>query len=133
MKISDNCSRTPCAARQSAPAPSCSWCTRRPRAIHFFAIQFLSALADEALLVFDHADARWSWNLDYIHAKRYTDNVVDLMVGKLGRLPAETRTALCQLSCVGSGAMSTLLGTVCEISQEDLHDRLWEAVRAGVV
>ncbi|OSI64664.1 MULTISPECIES: trifunctional serine/threonine-protein kinase/ATP-binding protein/sensor histidine kinase [Bradyrhizobium] len=99
----------------------------------FFAIQFLSALADEALLVFDHADARWSWNLDNIHAKRYTDNVVDLMVGKLGRLPAETRTALCQLSCVGSGAMSTLLGTVCEISQEDLHERLWEAVRAGVV
>ena len=25
----------------------------------FFAIQFLSALADEALLIFDHADARW--------------------------------------------------------------------------
>jgi predicted ATPase len=26
----------------------------------FFAIQFLHALADEALLVFDHAEARWS-------------------------------------------------------------------------
>jgi PAS domain S-box-containing protein len=99
----------------------------------FFAIQFLSALADEALLVFDHADARWSWDLDSIHAKRYTDNVVDLMVGKLGRLPAETQTALCQLACVGYGAVFALLGTVCETSQEDLHDSLWEAVRAGLV
>ncbi|MDB5500759.1 MAG: histidine kinase [Tardiphaga sp.] len=99
----------------------------------FFAIQFLSALADEALLVLDHADARWSWDLDYIHAKRYTDNVVDLMVGKIGRLPAETQTTVCQLACVGSGAVFALLGTVCEISQEDLHDSLWEAVRAGLV
>jgi PAS domain S-box-containing protein len=99
----------------------------------FFAIQFLTALADEALLVFDHREARWSWDLDRIHAKRYTDNVVDLMVVKLNRLPPETQTALCQLACVGSGAAFTLLGTVCETSQEDLHDSFWEAVRVGLV
>jgi PAS domain S-box-containing protein len=99
----------------------------------FFAIQFLSALEDEALLVFDHADARWSWDLDRIHSKRYTDNVADLMVGKLGRLPAETQAALCQLACVGSRAAFAILGTVCEASQDDLHGNLWEAVRAGLV
>ena len=53
----------------------------------FFAIQFLSALADEGLFVFDHANLRWSWDLNRIHVKGYTDNVVDLMVGKLTRLP----------------------------------------------
>ena len=47
----------------------------------FFAIQFISALAEEGLLTFDHDAARWSWDLDRIHAKGYTDNVVDLMVG----------------------------------------------------
>ncbi len=40
---------------------------------------------------FDHDAARWRWDLDRIHAKGYTDNVVDLMVGKLARLPAEPR------------------------------------------
>jgi PAS domain S-box-containing protein len=99
----------------------------------FFAIQFLSALADEGLLIFDHREARWSWDLDRIHAKRYTDNVVDLMVGKLGRLPAETQTALRQLACVGSDAVFALLGTVCETSQQGLHDSLREAVRVGLV
>jgi len=99
----------------------------------FFSIQFLHALADEALLVFDHAEARWSWDLDRIHAKRYTDNVVDLMVVKLNRLPPQTQTALCQLACVGSGAVFALLGTVLQTSQEDLHDGLWDAVRAGLV
>ena len=79
----------------------------------FFAIQFLYALADEALLIFDHADARWSWDLDRIHAKRYTDNVVDLMVAKLDRLPAETRKALAQLACLGNARE---FATLCDQS-----------------
>jgi PAS domain S-box-containing protein len=99
----------------------------------FFAVQFLSALAEEALLVFDHAEKRWLCDLDRIRAKRYTDNVVDLMVGKIGRLPAETQTALCQLACIGSGAKFVLLATICEASQEELHASLLDAVRAGLV
>jgi predicted ATPase len=99
----------------------------------FFAIQFLHALADEALLTFDHGDARWSWDLGRIRAKRYTDNVVDLMVGKLNRLPLETQSALLQLACIGSSAEFALLGTVCQTSQEEIHDNLWEAVRSGLV
>ena len=99
----------------------------------FFASQFLYALADEGLLIFDHQEARWSWELGRIHAKRYTDNVVDLMAIKLNRLPAETQAALCQLACVGFGAGFALLGTVCQTSQDELHERLWEAVRSGLV
>jgi predicted ATPase len=49
----------------------------------FFAIQFISALFEEGLLTFDHVEGRWSWDLHRIHAKGYTDNVVDLMVRKL--------------------------------------------------
>ena len=56
------------------------------------------------LLVFDHGDARWPWDIERIHAKGYTDNVVDLMVAKLNRLPAETQKALQQLACVGTRA-----------------------------
>ena len=32
--------------------------------------------------------ASWRWDLEAIRAKGYTDNVVDLMVGKLNRLAA---------------------------------------------
>jgi predicted ATPase len=48
----------------------------------FFAIQFISALVEEDLVAFDYAAGRWSWDLNRIRAKGYTDNVVDLMVGK---------------------------------------------------
>jgi PAS domain S-box-containing protein len=99
----------------------------------FFAIQFLHALADEALLVFDHADGRWLCDLGRVRAKRYTDNVVDLMVVKLNRLPAKTQAPLLQLACVGASAAFALLGTACQMSEEELHESLWEAVRSGLV
>jgi len=98
-----------------------------------FAIQFLSALAEEALLTFVHGDARWSWDLNRIHAKGYTDNVVDLMVGKLTRLPVETQNALQQLACLGNSAELALLTMVYEDSKEQMHGDLREAVRTGLV
>src|SRR5262249_30751892 len=75
----------------------------------FFAIQFLSALFEEGLLTFDHADKRWSWDLTYIRNKGYTDNVVAFMVRKLARLIPETQSALTQLACMGNSADFTTL------------------------
>jgi hypothetical protein len=60
----------------------------------FFAIQFLTALAEEGLLRFDPEATAWIWDLARIRAKGYTSNVVDLMAGKLKRLSATTQEAL---------------------------------------
>ena len=84
----------------------------------FFVIQFLHALAEERLLHFDHDAARWSWDLDRIHAKGYTDNVVELMVGKLTRLPVETQHALQQLACLGNVAAIAMLPIVLGIPED---------------
>lgn len=99
----------------------------------FFSIQFLSMLADEGLLAFDYADGSWAWNLDRIHAKGYTDNVVDLMVGKLNRLPLRTQQALQQFACMGNTAEFAMLQMVYQESAQQLHEHLWEAVRRGLV
>ena len=99
----------------------------------FFAIQFLSALAEEELLVFDHGKGSWSWDLDRIHAKGYTSNVVELMVGKLGRLPVETKTALQQLACLGNSAEITLLAVVLGTSEAQVHAALGEGVLLELV
>ncbi len=99
----------------------------------FFAIQFISSLAEEEMLVFDHDAARWSWDLDRIYAKRYTDNVVDLMVGKLVRLPADTQNALQLLACLGNSTEVTRLSIVLGRSEEQVHAALWPAVRQELV
>ena len=99
----------------------------------FFAIQFFSALADQSLLTFDHGEGRWSWDLDRIHAEGYTDNVADLMVGKLNRLPVETQNALKQLACLGNSAEFAMLRMFYQDSNEEMHARLWDGVRAGLI
>src|SRR5258708_40105063 len=70
----------------------------------FFAIQFFTALAEEGLLSFDPVVPAWQWDIDRIRAKSYTDNVVDLMGGKLKRFSAITQEALKQLACLGNVA-----------------------------
>jgi PAS domain S-box-containing protein len=99
----------------------------------FFAIQFVSSLAEEGMLVFDHDAARWSWDLDRIHAKGYTDNVVGLMIGKLTRLPADTQNALRLLACLGNSAEITRLSIVLDRSQELVDAALWPAVHQELV
>ena len=99
----------------------------------FFLIQFLYALAEEGLLALDHGKARWSWDLDRIHAKGYTENVVDLMVGKLNRLPIRTQSTLQHLAYLGNVGESTILSLVLETSEEQVHADLSEAVRLELV
>ena len=95
----------------------------------FFAIQFLSALAQEGLIAFDHGEGRWSWDLNRIQAKGYTDNVADLMAGKLTRLPGKTQKALQQLACLGNIADIAMLSLVSGTPEEEVHADLREAVR----
>jgi predicted ATPase len=94
----------------------------------FFAIQFIHSLVEERLITFEHGDARWHWDLDAIRVKGYTDNVVDLMVNKLNRLPATTRGALQQLACIGNSADAVTLSTVLGTSEEETEVKLWEAL-----
>ena len=99
----------------------------------FFAIQFLTALAEEGLLVLDADAAAWISDLTRIRAKGYTDNVVDFMVGKLKRLSETTQEALKQLACLGNVAEIVTLTLVRGVSVEEIHTALWEAVRTGLI
>jgi PAS domain S-box-containing protein len=99
----------------------------------FFAIQFISALADDRLLTFDYQARRWVWDLLRIRAKGFTDNVVELMVEKLKRLPPETQKVLQQFACMGNSAEFEMLRMGYQGSVEDMHDHLWEAVRSGLI
>src|SRR6202042_656266 len=60
-------------------------------------------------------------------------NVVDLMVGKLTRLPARTQAALQQLACLGNVAEIAMLVIVLGQSNEEVRSDLWDAVRLELV
>ena len=99
----------------------------------FFAIQFLTSLAEEGLLRFDSDVSGWVWDLDRIRAKGYSDNVVDLMVGKLRRFSDTTQAALQQLACLGNLAEVATLSMVFGQPEEEVHRAHQEAARTGLI
>ena len=120
-----------CEPKQAAPLAQLVY--EKTAGNPFFAIQFISALGDEGLLAFNHDEGQWSWDVDRIRAKGFSDNVVDLMAAKLNRLPIEAQKALLQLACLGNSADFSLLQIVSQDSIEEIHRQIWEAVRAGLV
>jgi PAS domain S-box-containing protein len=96
----------------------------------FFAIQFLTGLVDEGLVAFDRPRAHWSWDTERVLAKSFTENVVDFMVNKLERLPAETQSAVRNLACLGNVSQAA---TLVLVHGENLAGAMWAAVRAGLV
>ena len=120
-----------CASEPTAPLPELVH--EKTGGNPFFAIQFISSLADERMFVFDHDAACWYCDLDRIHAKGYTDNVVDLMIGKLTRLSLETQDALRQFACLGNVADVAMLSLVLGKPEQQVHAALWDALRQQLI
>ena len=109
----------------------------------FFAIQFLIELAAEGLLSFDARCAAWTWDVARIAAKGYTDNIVELMVVKLKRLPAAAQEGLKELACLGNIADFATLAIVRQSSKDQsskdqgsddqIHSAFRDASKAGLV
>jgi PAS domain S-box-containing protein len=99
----------------------------------FFVIQFLTALAEEHLVEFEARERAWEWDLTEIHSRGFTDNVVELMIGKLRRLPVPTQEVLKQLACFGNNAKLAMLAIINGKGEEQIDGAIWEAVHAGLV
>ncbi|MBV8585472.1 MAG: serine/threonine-protein kinase PknK, partial [Verrucomicrobia bacterium] len=99
----------------------------------FFVIQFLTALAEEHLIEFDVRKMAWRWDLARIQTRGFTDNVVELMISKLRRLPTATQEVVKQLGCLGDQATISTLAIVSGTAEEEVRRAIWEAVQAGLV
>jgi predicted ATPase/signal transduction histidine kinase len=121
-------------APADAVAPLAALVEEKTAGNPFFTIQFLTALHDERLLEVDAASGAWHWDLAKIRAKGFTDNVVDLMLGKLRRLSPAARGALELYACLGPSAEVATLRAVLDLPDEEAtHAALSEPVRAGLL
>jgi predicted ATPase/signal transduction histidine kinase len=99
----------------------------------FFVNQFLTSLHQEGLLRFDPGPAAWVWDIAGIRAKGYTDNVIDLMVTQLRRLPEESQTALELAASIGSRFPLETLAVIGGQAAEATAEALRMPVREGLV
>ncbi|MBV8825485.1 MAG: AAA family ATPase [Hyphomicrobiales bacterium] len=98
-----------------------------------FASQFFTALADDGLIAFEPGSRRWLWDASRIASRRFTDNVVELMIKKIMRLPAPCREALRVMACIGNTVRVDALAAALDVSVSDLHASVRHAIDAGLV
>lgn len=76
--------------------------SRKTQGNPFFTNEFLKTLYSENLLSFNYTYEHWQWDLEEIKAIGFTDNVVDLMVGQLQKLPESVQDVLALAACLGA-------------------------------
>jgi len=99
----------------------------------FFVAQFLKSLHQESLLTFDYGEKRWDFDLERIHRREMTDNVVTLMAGKIQQLSAPAQHVLKLAACIGNQFDLETLAVVEEKSWRETADELREAIREGLI
>jgi predicted ATPase/serine phosphatase RsbU (regulator of sigma subunit) len=99
----------------------------------FFTHEFLKSLDEQALLVFDVKKQQWQWDVEQIAAKGITDNVVELMAGKIGKLPLKTIEVLKLAACIGNQSALNTLSTIYQHSSQETLADLWPAIEEGLL
>ncbi|MUG92886.1 PAS domain S-box protein [Scytonema sp. UIC 10036] len=99
----------------------------------FFAGEFLRMLYSENLLKFDAQQLNWQWDITQIQARNITDNVVELLLLQLKKLPEQTRQILRLAACVGSEFDLETLAIACEKSPKVISLDLLAAIQAGLI
>jgi predicted ATPase/tRNA A-37 threonylcarbamoyl transferase component Bud32 len=99
----------------------------------FFTHQFLQTLYLEGLLRFDFEHLKWQWNVEKIAAQNMTDNVVDLMIGQLQKLPEATWRMLRLAACIGNHFDSNTLSIISQYSTIEISQNILPALKEGLV
>ncbi|OQY45051.1 MAG: hypothetical protein B6247_29420 [Candidatus Parabeggiatoa sp. nov. 2] len=99
----------------------------------FFTHEFLKSLYEHALLVFELKTQRWQWEASEITALDMTDNVVELMAGKIGKLPTHTQAALKLAACIGNQFELKTLSLIYQQAQTETFAHLWKAIEEGLL
>ena len=99
----------------------------------FFINEFLKALYEEELLRFDYQSCKWQWSIAQIQVQKITDNVVNLMAGKIQKLGDRSQQLLQIAACIGNQFDLDTLVLVSELSYIDSVHSLREAIIEGLI
>lgn len=95
----------------------------------FFIKQLLTYLHDEGQITFDWPTGQWQWSLPEIEQVSITDNVVDLMITRLGRLEQSTQQLLQLAACIGNQFDLLTLAVVAEQTPRAIAHILIDAIQ----
>lgn len=99
----------------------------------FFINEFLKTIDREHLLTFQQQHKCWQWDIERIEALGITANVVDLLLGKLRKLPKPTQQAIRLAACIGNSFDLTTLSIISEKSASATFQDLLPAIQLSTI
>lgn len=122
---------------RATAGPLASLIVEKTQGNPFFVTQFLRTLYQNGQLVLqppqDDAPGGWTWSIDEIRAMEITDNVVDLVVQNLKKLPDATQHALRLAACVGSHFDIGTLAIIHEADEQRTYKEILPAIQQGLL
>jgi PAS domain S-box-containing protein len=98
----------------------------------FFIKVFLQTLYEEKLLTLSN-QAGWQWDINAIHQRPATENVVIFMASRLQQLLEDAQKVLAQMSCVGNECDIEFLAQLSSQTASALLQILQPAFKMGLV
>ncbi|WP_158502097.1 AAA family ATPase [Vitiosangium sp. GDMCC 1.1324] len=98
-----------------------------------FVTRFLRDLHHSGLLHFDADPGTWQWELARIDQVEVTENVAELMIATIRRLPERTQHVLKVAACLGNRVELPLLSALVEMTLGDTAGALWDALQEGLL
>lgn len=99
----------------------------------FFTRQFLYSLWDQQLLFFDYPSTHWQWNLDKIIEENVSENVLELMSGKIESLPSQAQILLKIGAFFGATFYLQMLSGISGLEKEKCQKYIKYAEKAGLL
>jgi predicted ATPase/signal transduction histidine kinase len=99
----------------------------------FFVAQLVDVMVDRRLLAYSPETGRWTYDLAAIRSAQLTDDVLELMVQRLARLPAGAVADLQIGACVGTTFALGLVAELRGVRAKDVADELAPVVDAGLL
>ncbi|MDM9582278.1 AAA family ATPase [Nostoc sp. GT001] len=99
----------------------------------FFINEFLKSLYTEGLVEFDRQTKKWQWSIELIQNRGITDNIVELMAGKIQKLNEKTQQVLQLSACIGNQFNLETLAFAAQLSQREAAQALGVAIAQGLI
>lgn len=105
---------------------------RKSDANPFFLTTLLHTLYDTGLISRD-AQTGWTWDTAAIQASHLSDDVVELLIQRLDRLPETTLTLLKQGACLGNTFLLSTLSLISDLGLDELYPHLEPAMQEDLI
>lgn len=99
----------------------------------YFASELLATLYREGAISFQRDSGSWAWELGAVQRFSASDNVVLLMVHRLGGLPAGALQALRMAACLGNVFSLSTLASLLDKSPDAAARMLWEPLQEALI